>query len=89
MQATDFGNREDRAEFRRVDWPSVRGVLVEREVSAGPVVVGEVRGQNAAQMPLAEDNDMVQALASHGADEPFRKRILPGSRLQPVPLIHR
>jgi hypothetical protein len=28
-------------------------------------------------VPLAEDNDMVQALASHRADEAFRKGILP------------
>jgi len=34
MQTTDFGDRDDRAEFRRLDWPSVGGILVEREVSA-------------------------------------------------------
>jgi hypothetical protein len=34
MQAPDFGNRDDPAEFRRFDGPSVRGVLVEREVGA-------------------------------------------------------
>ena len=34
MQSTDFGNRDDRAEFRRFDWPSAEGILVERGVSA-------------------------------------------------------
>jgi hypothetical protein len=63
MQAADFGNREDHAEFRRLDWPSVRRVLVEREVSSCGVIVGEIRGQNASQMPLAENDDMIQTLA--------------------------
>ena len=27
MQATDFGNRDDRAEPRRLGWPSVEGEL--------------------------------------------------------------
>ena len=44
MQATDFGNRDDRAESRRLDWPSVGCILVEREMSAGPVIVREVTG---------------------------------------------
>src|SRR5262249_20687162 len=34
VQATDFGNWEDRAEFRRRDWPSVRCVLVERKMGS-------------------------------------------------------
>jgi hypothetical protein len=29
MQATDFGNRDDHAEFRWLDWPSVGCILVE------------------------------------------------------------
>jgi len=36
---------------------------------AGPVIVREVRGQDASQVPLAENDDMVQALASYGANE--------------------
>src|SRR6516164_5414758 len=79
MQAPDFGNREDHARFRRLDGPSVRGVLVEREVRPSAMIVREVRGQDAAQMPLAEHDHMVEALAAHGADEAFRKWILPGT----------
>src|SRR6516165_6386295 len=79
MQAPDFGNREDHARFRRLDGPSVRGVLVEREVRPSAMIVREVRGQDAAQMPLAEHDEMVEALAPHGADEAFRQWILPGT----------
>ena len=77
MQATDFGNRDDHTALRRLDWPSVGGVLVEREVSACAMVVREVRGQNAPQMPLAENDNMVYALTSHRADESLREGILP------------
>jgi hypothetical protein len=55
MQAADLGDRYDRAEHRRRDWPPVRCILIEREVSAGLVVVDEVRGQDTAQVPLAEN----------------------------------
>ena len=48
MQAADFGNRDDRAEFRRLNWPSVGCVLVERKVSASLVVVRKVAGEGAA-----------------------------------------
>lgn len=77
MQTTDFGDRDDRAEFRRLDWPSVGGILVEREVSARSVIVREVAGQGAAQVPFAEDEDVIQALPPGGADEAFREGVLP------------
>jgi hypothetical protein len=34
-------------------------------------------GQDAAEMPLAEDEHMIQALAPDRADEPLRERVLP------------
>src|SRR5262245_12771816 len=77
MQVTDFGNRDDRTERWLVDQPSVGCILVEREMSAGPVIVREVRGEDASQVPLAENDDMVQALAPHRTDEALRKGIRP------------
>ena len=62
MQATDVRNGDDLTKHRRLDWPSVGRILVERKVSAGLVVVREVRGQNAPEVPLAEHDDMVEAL---------------------------
>jgi hypothetical protein len=41
------------------------------------LIVGEVRGQRVTQVPLAENDDMVEALAAHRADEALRERILP------------
>ena len=79
MQAAHFGNRDDPAEFRPLSWPAVGCILFEREVSARPVIVREVARQGAAQVPFAEDEDVIQTLASDRADEPLGERILPGA----------
>jgi hypothetical protein len=38
VEATDFANRDDPAEVRLLNWPTVGRILVERQVSARPVV---------------------------------------------------
>ena len=63
MQATDFGSLHDLAHFRPLDGPHVWRILVKREVSSCAVIVREVAGQDAAEMALAQHEDMVQALA--------------------------
>src|SRR5947208_21154 len=67
MQATDFWNWDDHARARRLGWPSVGCVLVEREMSAGPVIVGEVAGQGAAQVSFAQEED-VQVSGGNGEE---------------------
>src|SRR5438034_5385914 len=79
VEATDFANRDDLAEFRPLNWAAVGRILVEREVSTRPVVVREVASQGAAQVPFAKDEDVIQTLAPDGADEPLREGILPGA----------
>ena len=59
VQATDFGDGNDPAEVPPLNWPAVGCILVEREVSAGSVIVREVRDQDASQMPFAENDNMV------------------------------
>ena len=83
MQATDFGNRHDRAHRRPLDGPDVRRILVEREVSSRAVIVREVAGQDAAEVPLAEHEDMVQTLAPDRTDEPFHEGVLPRAAGRP------
>src|SRR6266403_2748335 len=77
VEATDFANRDDLAEFRPLNWAAVGRILVEREVSTRPVVVREVASQGAAQVSFAKDEDMIQTLAPDGADKPLRERVLP------------
>ena len=50
MQAPDFGNLDDPAELRWLDWPSVGCIFVEREVSSHPVIVRDVAGQGDAEL---------------------------------------
>jgi hypothetical protein len=77
VEATDFANRDDLAEFRLFNRAAVRRVLVEREMRASPVVVGEVAGQDAAQVAFAENQNVIQTLAADRADESLREGILP------------
>src|SRR2546422_6759456 len=72
VEATDFANRDDLAEFRPLNWSAVGRILVEREVSTRPVVVREVASQGAAQVPFAKDE-----YVTDGADEPVREGVLP------------
>ena len=55
MQATDFGNLHDAARVGELDWPDIRRILVEREMRARPVIVGEVAYEDAAEVPFAQD----------------------------------
>ena len=83
VQAADFWNRDDHAQVRWLDWPPVRRILVEREMSASLLIVAQVAGQDATQVSCAKDENMIQALAPDRADEPLREGILPrasGSR---------
>ena len=77
MQATNFGDLDDHADFWPLDWPRVGCILVEREVSSGPVIVREVVREDAAQVPVAQDEDVVQTLAPDRADEALREGVLP------------
>ena len=77
VEATDFGNRDDPAEFRRLDWSSVGRILGEGKVRARPVIVREIAGQGAAQVAFAEDEDMIQTLLPDRADQPLCEGILP------------
>ncbi len=63
MQATNFGNRHDRAQRRRLDGPPGGRIRVEREVSSCAVIIREEAGQDAAQVGLVKDEDMVQTRA--------------------------
>jgi hypothetical protein len=77
MQTTDFGDWDNRAALRRLDWATVGGVLVEREMCASLMVVREVADQDAAQVPFTEDENVIQTLPSDRTDEALREGILP------------
>jgi hypothetical protein len=47
-------------------------------MSASSVIVRDVRGQSASQIPLAENDDMVQTLAPDRTDQALGERICHG-----------
>src|SRR3954454_9752210 len=54
-----------------------RRVFVKGPMSSGCVIVARVGAQQMAQMRLAIDNDVVQALAANGPNQSFGKTVLP------------
>jgi hypothetical protein len=64
VQSTDFGERHHTT-FRRPLNPSGYGrVFLEGEMVPRPMIVGEVSSQHAAQVGLAQNDDVVQTLAA-------------------------
>src|SRR5262249_22805243 len=59
------------------DRPRVGRVLVEGEVGPHLMVVGEVADQDTAEVSLAEDEHVIQALPPDRADESLHERVLP------------
>ena len=54
-----------------------RRILVECEVRAYRIVVGRVIPQQMAEVPFPQHHDMVEALASDRANQPFNMTVLP------------
>jgi hypothetical protein len=64
MEAADLGDRDDVTPRRRLRRSRMRRVFGQRQMRPGPMIVREVSCQHAAQMPLAEDDDVIQTLAA-------------------------
>jgi hypothetical protein len=78
MEPTDLRDRHHAPELGRMHLAWLGTVVVERLVWPCGVVVGEIRAQDAAEMGLAQNDDVIEALAADGADDPFDERVLPG-----------
>ena len=76
VQTADFRSHHDAA--GRLDGAFHRRILAEREVRARPLVVRDVGPKDSTKMPLIDDDDVVQTLATDRADDAFDVGILPG-----------
>jgi hypothetical protein len=63
VQATDFADGHDFAQFPWLDRPPVRCIFGEGEVRSGAVVIANVARQDVTQVALAEDDDVVETVA--------------------------
>jgi hypothetical protein len=73
----DAGEGDDATSARRLDGARNRRIAVERHVGTVLVVVGRVGSNQSQQVALAEYDDMVEHLATEGADEPLSVSVLP------------
>src|SRR5437763_1683488 len=91
MQAADFRNLDHLTERRKLDGSADGRIFFERQMRTASFVVFEIILQNPAQPGLMENNDVIQAFATDGAHQSFRKGILPrrSRRSQDFPNAHR
>src|SRR5262245_17138144 len=73
----NFGKLHDLPYRGERDRSNVGCVLFQREVGPRLMVVDEIAGQDAAEVLLAQDEHVIQALAPDRADEPLHERLLP------------
>ena len=52
-------------------------ILVQRQMRPLLIVIAGIRGQDPPQMPRAEDENVIQAVAPQRSDQPFRIWALP------------
>jgi len=69
MKAAEDGRRYDLAHV--LDGAMNRSGLVERSMSPQLIIVGGILRQNLTQVRFAQDNQMVDAIASDRSNQPF------------------
>ena len=75
MQSAQDRHGEDTP--KDLGWARYRCILAQGQVCARLIVVGRVTAEQMAQMPLAEDNDMIKAVPPDRADQPFSVSVVP------------
>ena len=60
------------------NWPCRWRIFVQRQVSAGTIVIVGVGAKHAAQVLLTEYDKMIQTFSSDRSDQPFDIGVLPG-----------
>ncbi len=64
MESLDLRKSDDLSEVSAVDRPPLRRVLPERQMRPSAIVVAREVRKNPAKVPLVENDDVVQALAT-------------------------
>ena len=83
MKAAQDRRRCDNAEA--LNRTMERGIFVQRAMDSRFIVIARIGLQRAAQLSLAQRDDVVDALSTDRSDQPFGKAVLPrrawGNRL--------
>ena len=65
----------------RLDRPGLRTVLLQPKMSPAPVIVVQVVPKDSAEMPLVQDDHVIQAFPPDRPDHPLDVWVLPGRSL--------
>ena len=76
----------DPAQRWRLDRSPGRCVLGQAEMRACLIVIGEVRGERAAQVTFVPDDHVVETLPANGSDQALRVGILPRRARRRAPI---
>jgi hypothetical protein len=76
MQSANFWELDHRSFCRHLNGSCHGRVFLQREMGARSMIVGEIRGQETSQMPLTENDHVVQTLAAKRSDQSLRIRVL-------------
>jgi hypothetical protein len=68
MEATHFREGDDRALLRRLHRAGVRAIHGQRQMRTPAVVIVRIAGQEAPEVALAEDHNLIQAFPPGAAD---------------------
>ena len=77
VQASDLRDSDDVSITRWGRGARDRRVLRQSQMSSGLVVVNQVGVQDATQVPLVENDNVIQALSTDRADYPLNVPVLP------------
>ncbi len=77
VQTANFREGNDVAGRGKLYATGPRAVLAQRKMRAGVVMVLKIARENAAQMALAEDDDVIQTFSADRTDETLSVRVLP------------
>ena len=77
MQTTDLRERDDLASTEWVFRTALWTILVERKMRSRFVVILKIGRQHAAQVALTGDDDVIEALAAHRANDALDISVLP------------
>jgi len=77
MQAADFGKLYDLARRGKLDGPQGGGVLAEGEMCSRLMIIGDVASEDAVEVTLAKDENVMQTLAPDRTDQALRTGVLP------------
>ncbi len=78
MQSTQNRLRFDLATLRQLDSPWLGAALLKPQVSPASMIVAQVLLEHTLEVPLIEDDHVIQAFPPDRSDHPLDVRILPG-----------